>query len=158
MGKAQAEGRGMFHALVFGRVLPLCAILALSLSLAPPSGAAVPHEVHAVPAPHALIKEDLEAFFDGIIPLQLERSDVAGAAVLVMRGGETLLQKGYGFSDLKAVQLVDPQSTMFRLASAIKESCLPSAPRTGASSVSRVHLPPRKCSGSPGMSGTKLFS
>ncbi len=58
-------------------------------------------DVHRRARPHALVKEDLEAFFDGIIPLQLERSDVAGATVLVMRGGETLLQKGYGFSDLK---------------------------------------------------------
>ncbi|HEX3397794.1 MAG TPA: serine hydrolase domain-containing protein, partial [Steroidobacteraceae bacterium] len=72
------------------------------------------------PVPHALIKEDLEAFFDGIIPLQLERSDVAGATVLVMRGSETLLQKGYGFSDLKTKQAVDPESTIFRLASISK--------------------------------------
>src|SRR5690349_21250303 len=44
---------------------------------------------------HALEKADLEAFFDGIVPLQLERSDVAGATVLVMKDGQTLLKKGY---------------------------------------------------------------
>jgi CubicO group peptidase (beta-lactamase class C family) len=111
----------MFHAAVFGKTLPLYAVLGLlSLPLAPPCGAAASPEVTAVPAPHALIKEDLEAFFDGIIPLQLERSDVAGASVLVMRGSETLLQKGYGFSDLKAGHAVDPNSTMFRLASISK--------------------------------------
>jgi CubicO group peptidase (beta-lactamase class C family) len=110
----------MFHAAEFGRLLRLCAVLGLYMSLAPPSGAATSPNVQAVPVPHALVKEDLEAFFDGIIPLQLERSDVAGAAVLVMRGGETLLQKGYGFSDLKARQAVDPESTMFRLASISK--------------------------------------
>jgi hypothetical protein len=38
---------------------------------------------------HPLNKDDLEAFFDGLIPLQLERSDVAGASVLVMKDGET---------------------------------------------------------------------
>jgi CubicO group peptidase (beta-lactamase class C family) len=101
----------MFHAAEFGRLPPLCAVLGLSVALAPPCGAAASPEIHPVPAPHALVKEDLEAFFDGIIPLQLERSDVAGATVLVMRGGETLLQKGYGFSDLKAARLVDPEST-----------------------------------------------
>jgi len=110
----------MLHAAVFGKTLPLCAVLGLSVSLAPPSGAAAASDVHPAPAPHALVKEDLEAFFDGIIPLQLERSDVAGATVLVMRGGETLLQKGYGFSDLKAAQIVDPEATMFRLASISK--------------------------------------
>jgi CubicO group peptidase (beta-lactamase class C family) len=120
MGKASGEGRTMFNATVFGKMLPLYAVLGLSVSLAPPGGAAASPEVQAVPAPHALIKEDLEAFFDGIIPLQLERSDVAGATVLVMRGDETLLKKGYGFSDLKAKQTVDPESTMFRLASISK--------------------------------------
>jgi CubicO group peptidase (beta-lactamase class C family) len=72
-----------------------------------------------VPA-HPLNKDDLEAFFDGIIPLQLERSDVAGASVLVMKDGETLLSKGYGYSDLKSKQPVDPTSTIFRLASISK--------------------------------------
>ncbi len=72
------------------------------------------------PAAHALVADDLEAFFDGIIPLQLERSDVAGATVLVMHGSDTLLLKGYGFSDLKPKQTVDPEATMFRLASISK--------------------------------------
>ncbi|HEY2464690.1 MAG TPA: serine hydrolase domain-containing protein [Steroidobacteraceae bacterium] len=109
----------MFHVAKFGKLLPLCAVLGLSVS-APPAGTAASPDVQAVPAPHPLIKEDLEAFFDGIIPLQLERSDVAGATVLVMRGGETLLQKGYGFSDLKTKQAVNPESTIFRLASISK--------------------------------------
>jgi len=49
---------------------------------------------------HPLVRADLEAFFDGIIPLQLERSDIAGATVLVMKDGKDLLRKGYGFSDI----------------------------------------------------------
>jgi len=110
----------MFHAARSGKLWPLCAALGLFLPLTPPVRAAAAPEIHAAPAPHALVKEDLEAFFDGIIPLQLERSDVAGATVLVMRGGETLLQKGYGFSDLKTKQAVDPEATMFRLASISK--------------------------------------
>lgn len=103
-----------------GKTLPLCAVLGLSAWLTPPAGAAATPDVHPAPAPHALVKEDLEAFFDGIIPLQLERSDVAGATVLVMHGSDTLLQKGYGFSDLKPKQPVDPESTLFRLASISK--------------------------------------
>ena len=101
-------------------LLPLCAAFGLSLWLTPPAAVAAAPDVHAAPTPHALVKEDLEAFCDGILPLQLERSDVAGATVLVMRGGETLLQKGYGFSDLKTKQAVDPEATMFRLASISK--------------------------------------
>src|SRR6266478_6711007 len=72
------------------------------------------------PAPHALEKSDLEAFFDGIVPLQLERSDVAGATVLVMKDGQELLKKGYGYSDFAKKKPVDPELTMFRLASISK--------------------------------------
>ena len=71
-------------------------------------------------APHALERADLEPFFDGIIPLQLERSDVAGAAVLVMKNGKDLLRKGYGYSDVAKKKPVDPETTMFRLASISK--------------------------------------
>lgn len=69
---------------------------------------------------HELSSADLEAFFDGIIPLQLERSDVAGASVLVMKDGKLLLQKGYGYSNFKDKKPVDPKSTIFRLASISK--------------------------------------
>jgi CubicO group peptidase (beta-lactamase class C family) len=69
---------------------------------------------------HALEKADLEAFFDGIVPLQLERSDAAGATVLVRKDGKELLKKGYGFSDISKKKPVDPDSTIFRLASISK--------------------------------------
>ncbi|HYL62880.1 MAG TPA: serine hydrolase [Candidatus Methylomirabilis sp.] len=71
-------------------------------------------------AAHPLEKTDLEAFFDGLIPLQMERSDVAGATVLVMKDGQTLLKKGYGYSDVTKKSPVDPDTTMFRLASISK--------------------------------------
>ncbi len=52
--------------------------------------------------------------------MQLERSDVAGASVLVMKDGNVLLQKGYGYADVKSKKPVDPASTIFRLASISK--------------------------------------
>jgi CubicO group peptidase (beta-lactamase class C family) len=108
----------MFQAISFGRQLPIFAALALSCF------AVRAADSPAAPTPaqqaHALVKEDLEAFFDGIIPLQLERSDVAGASVLVMRGSDTLLLKGYGFRDLKKKEPIDPAATIFRLASISK--------------------------------------
>jgi CubicO group peptidase (beta-lactamase class C family) len=70
--------------------------------------------------PHRLEREDLEIFFDGIIPLQLERSDIAGATILVMKDGKDLLRKGYGFSNIPKKKPVDPETTMFRLASISK--------------------------------------
>ena len=74
----------------------------------------------AAPGTHLLEPADLEAFFDGIFPLQLERSDIAGASVLVMKDGQVLLQKGYGFADIKSKKPVDPNATIFRLASISK--------------------------------------
>ena len=71
---------------------------------------------------HMLNSGDLEAFFDGIVPLQLERSDIAGATVLVMKDGQVLLEKGYGFADLKKSTPVDPATSVFRLASISKLS------------------------------------
>jgi CubicO group peptidase (beta-lactamase class C family) len=100
----------------------LCLLSALSFANAPPAAnapAAGAPDAN-IAAAHSLTKDDLEAFFDGIIPLQLERSDVAGATVLVMKDGVALLQKGYGFSDVDKKQPVDPVASMFRLASISK--------------------------------------
>ena len=69
---------------------------------------------------HPLTAADLETFFDGMLPLQLERSDIAGASVLVMKDGNVLLQKGYGYADVKTKRPVDPAATIFRLASISK--------------------------------------
>jgi CubicO group peptidase (beta-lactamase class C family) len=95
-----------------------------SLSSPAPAPPATPPAV--APAPqnpsgaHPLIPADLEAFFDGILPLQLERSDIAGASVLVMKDGNVLVQKGYGYADVKTKRPVDPNATIFRLASISK--------------------------------------
>jgi CubicO group peptidase (beta-lactamase class C family) len=120
----------MFHTTGFGKCALFCIASALSLVMIRPSFAAADQRATATapaaadaatsPVAHALNKPDLGAFFDGMIPLQLERGDIAGATVLVMKDGETLLQKGYGFSDLKAKKAVDPESSMFRLASISK--------------------------------------
>ena len=80
----------------------------------------MPAAVTPLPVAHPLEKADLEAFFDGLVPLQMERSDVAGATILVMKDGKEILKKGYGYSDIKKKSPVDPDTTMFRLASISK--------------------------------------
>ena len=93
---------------------------AVTPAAAPAPAATNPFGAPTSIVPHPLEKGDLEAFFDGIIPLQLERSDVAGATVLVMKDGKELLRKGYGFADVSKKKPVDPETTMFRLASISK--------------------------------------
>ena len=48
-----------------------------------------------------LAKPDLEAFFDGFLPVQLQRDDIAGAVVAVVKDGQVLFAKGYGYSNMK---------------------------------------------------------
>jgi CubicO group peptidase (beta-lactamase class C family) len=63
---------------------------------------------------HELTQADLEAFLDGLMPAQLEREDIAGAVVSVVKGGHVLFAKGYGFSDLAKRKAVSPTETLFR--------------------------------------------
>jgi CubicO group peptidase (beta-lactamase class C family) len=75
--------------------------------------------VPAGPA-HPLTAADVEAFFDGIVPLQLEHGDAAGATVLVMQNDQVLLKKGYGVADVRKGTPVDPDATLFRVGSISK--------------------------------------
>ena len=72
------------------------------------------------PAETALTRSDLEAWLDGFLPYALADGDVAGAVVVVVKDGETLLQKGYGYADVAARKPVDPETTMFRTGSVSK--------------------------------------
>lgn len=70
--------------------------------------------------PAQLTPEDVTAFLDGFLPLQLQRDDVAGATISIAQDGQVLLQKGYGYADWKKKTPVDPVKTTFRLASISK--------------------------------------
>lgn len=61
-----------------------------------------------------LTTKDLEAWLDGLLPGALRRDGIAGAVVVVVKDGEVLLQKGYGYADVAAEQPVDPARTLFR--------------------------------------------
>jgi CubicO group peptidase (beta-lactamase class C family) len=65
-------------------------------------------------AARELTATDLEAFLDGLMPAQLEREDVAGAVVAVVKDGHVLFAKGYGFSDVTKRKPVSPSDTLFR--------------------------------------------
>jgi CubicO group peptidase (beta-lactamase class C family) len=57
---------------------------------------------------------DVEAFLDGLVPMQLQREDIAGAVVVVVKDGKVLVSKGYGFTDVKKRTPVSPDATLFR--------------------------------------------
>jgi CubicO group peptidase (beta-lactamase class C family) len=61
-----------------------------------------------------LTAEDVDAFLEGVMPLQLEREDIAGAVVSIVKDGKLLYAKGYGFSDVQKRKPVSPELTLFR--------------------------------------------
>jgi CubicO group peptidase (beta-lactamase class C family) len=63
---------------------------------------------------HEMTASDVEAFLDGIVPMQLQQEDIAGAVVVVVKNGSVLLAKGYGYADVTARVPVSPTSTLFR--------------------------------------------
>lgn len=68
----------------------------------------------------ALTRDDLESWLDGFMTYALPRNDIAGAVIVVVRDGEVLLQKGYGYADVEAQKPVDPELTLFRPGSVSK--------------------------------------
>src|SRR5580698_2065845 len=57
---------------------------------------------------------DVEAFLDGVMPLQLQREDIAGAVIVVVKDGQVLFAKGYGYSDVAKRTPVTTDATLFR--------------------------------------------
>ena len=81
---------------------------AASKEAAPPAAAA------ASTQGHELTSTDLEAFFDGFLEQQIEKADVAGAVIAVVKDGKPIFEKGYGYSDVENKKPISPQDTLFR--------------------------------------------
>jgi CubicO group peptidase (beta-lactamase class C family) len=83
------------------------------------AAAAVP-AVLETPASPQLTRADLEAWLDGFIPFAIGKGDIAGATVVVVKDGQVLLEKGYGYSDVAKKTPVDPARSLFRPGSVSK--------------------------------------
>ncbi len=71
----------------------------------------------ATPQPNVapeLTKADFETFLDALVPSQLRNRNIAGAIVSVVKDGQVLFQKGYGYADFEAKKPVLPDQTLFR--------------------------------------------
>ncbi|MEM8766694.1 MAG: serine hydrolase domain-containing protein [Pseudomonadota bacterium] len=76
-----------------------------------------------VTGPVAALPEDpkaLENFIDGVWYSQKESHPAMGAVVTVVKDGEIWLNKGYGWADWDNRRRVDPEETLFRIASISK--------------------------------------
>ena len=57
---------------------------------------------------------DVNAWLDGFMPNVLATGDMAGAVVVVVKDGQVLTQRGFGFADVARRRPVDPERTLFR--------------------------------------------
>src|SRR5689334_14032239 len=74
-------------------------------------GTARPPAEKSATGAHELTAQDLETFLDGIVPLQLEGDDIAGATIAVVKDGKLLFAKGYGYSDYENKKPVSAEET-----------------------------------------------
>src|SRR5690349_14990935 len=72
------------------------------------------------PSVPPITASDVEALFDGLVPVELRREDVAGAVIVVVKDGKVLFQKGYGYADVAQQKPVLPHATLFRPGSVSK--------------------------------------
>ena len=112
----------------------LAALLALPTALAQQSPSLLPPAatreqpvaapaLPTVPRPPAspqLTPADVEAWLDGYMPYAIRTGDIAGAVVVVVKDGQVLTQRGYGYADVALRTPVDPQRTLFRPGSVSK--------------------------------------
>jgi CubicO group peptidase (beta-lactamase class C family) len=68
----------------------------------------------------ALDKADVSAWLDGYVPYALAAGNIAGAQVVVVKDGEVLAQKGYGYADVTRKVPMDPERIMMRIGSTSK--------------------------------------
>ena len=70
------------------------------------------------PQDHDIIQ--MEAFLDGIIETIMDEKHIAGATMSVVHDKDVILQKGYGYADINNKITIDPEKTLFRIASISK--------------------------------------
>jgi len=75
---------------------------------------------HAQTAPPWPDSTAFESYMDGIVQAYMEENNIAGATVGVVKDGEPLLLKGYGYANVDRRREVDPERTLFRIGSISK--------------------------------------
>lgn len=65
-------------------------------------------------------KVELTAFIDGVMKVQMDNFKIPGAVISIVKDGNILFSKGYGHSNIETGSMVDPETSMFRIASTTK--------------------------------------
>jgi CubicO group peptidase (beta-lactamase class C family) len=69
---------------------------------------------------HALTADDINAWLDGYMPYAMATGDIAGAVVAIVKDGQIVSERGFGYADVATKKPVDPRLTLFRPGSTSK--------------------------------------
>jgi CubicO group peptidase (beta-lactamase class C family) len=99
--------------------------LLVGLALTPSASAQVPQVATttttasaALPqttgAPSSLDKHDVDSWLDGFMPYALKAGDIAGAEVVIVKDGQILTSRGFGYADIAKRKPIDVDRTILR--------------------------------------------
>ena len=117
--------RGMWDKLKLAAPALLAAIFLSASALTVAAKPATPlnaaqTQAETAPPARELTAEDLNAWLDGYMPQAIENGDIVGAVVTVVRNGQVIANRGFGYADLAHHAPVDPNATLFRPGSTSK--------------------------------------
>jgi CubicO group peptidase (beta-lactamase class C family) len=96
----------------------------MQLAFVSAAAAQAPSDNNAAATPPAIARtldsSDLQAWLDGLLPHALKTGDIAGVVVAVVKDGNVLLQRGYGYADVDKRIRMDPEKTEVRPGSTSK--------------------------------------
>ena len=95
------------------RIVQITAAVLACMGLAMPCAA-------EPPAAKPLTASDVETWLDGLMPTAIKVTGTPGVTVSVVKDGQVLFEKGYGYADLATLKPVDAKTTLFRPGSVSK--------------------------------------
>ena len=91
-----------------------------SVPTAPPTPVAAAPARPAAAAGIALTGSDVGSWLDGYLPYAIHNGDIAGAVVMIVKDGQVIAARGYGYADVAKRRPVDPARTLFHPGSVSK--------------------------------------
>ncbi|RZI58179.1 MAG: class A beta-lactamase-related serine hydrolase [Rubrivivax sp.] len=99
---------------------PIAPITATAPASAASAAAAATSPATAKASAQPMTLADTQAWLDGLMPAALKMAQVPGAVVVIVKDGQPLIQKGYGYADWDRRVPVDAERTLFRPGSVSK--------------------------------------
>ena len=89
------------------------ALIAPAMALTHPPVPAPTPPTATSPQTPSLERTDVDAWLDGLIPAAMRRGKIPGGVVVVVKDGQILTERGFGYADIAKKRKVDPRATVF---------------------------------------------